>query len=410
MEYDVIVIGGGASGMIAAITAAERGKRVLLLEKNTQLGKKLAITGGTRCNITNAETDTRTLLARYGSAEPFLHSAFSEFGVEDTFKFFERLGLPLVVQGNKRAFPHTERAVDVVRALTKRLAELGVEVRLKTAVTRFHVENDAITAVEAGNTSYTAGFYILATGGVSHPETGSTGDGFGWLRALGHTVADPTPTIVPLAASDAWIAKLMGKTLPDVKISFFQDAKRKFSRRGNILLTHFGLSGPTILNAANEVHDLLYTGAVTAQIDLFPDRDIGILDTDLRVLFDANKNKMLRNVLPELLPNGTSTILAGLVPGLNPETKVHSVTKEERRALAHLLKALPVTITGLMGFDRAVVADGGVPLSELDMRTMRSKKYHNLSITGDLLHINRPSGGYSLQLCWTTGFVAGTHS
>lgn len=408
--HDTIVIGGGASGVFAAIAAAESGKRVLLLEQNARLGKKLAISGGTRCNITNAEPDTRVLLSKYGAAAEFLHSAFSQFGVGDTFAFFERLGLPLVVQGNKRAFPHTERAADVVRVLSERMRELGVEVRTKTTVTGLRSEDGRIASVDVGGEELHATSYILATGGVSHPETGSTGDGFGWLRDLGHMVVEPTPTIVPLAASDAWIPKLSGKTLPDAKITFFQDGVRKFSRRGAILLTHFGLSGPTILNAADAVHDLLYAGTVTAVIDLFPDQDLGILDARLTALFDAHKNKVVRNALPELLPEGTTAVLLSLVPDLDPDTKVHSVTKAQRRALAEMLKTLPVSITGLMGFDRAVVADGGVPLEEIDTRTMRSLKYENLFITGDLLHINRPSGGYSLQLCWTTGFVAGKHA
>lgn len=409
-SYDTIVIGGGASGMFAAIEAAEAGKRVLILEKNAALGKKLSITGGKRCNITNAEDDTRALLGKYGNASEFLHSAFSQFGVRDTFSFFEKLGLPLVVQGSKRAFPHTERASDVVRVLADRLQELGVEMRTRTAVERINTQDGRILSVQAGGAECTAKSYILATGGVSHPETGSTGDGFAWLRELGHTVADPTPTIVPLATSDAWIPKLMGKSLSNAKITFFQDGARAFSVRGDILLAHFGISGPTILNVADRVHDLLYAGAVTGKIDLFPDLDLGILDARLNALFDANKNKMVRNALPEFLPQGTSAALLSLVPILDPDTKVHSVTKVQRRALAEMLKALPVTVTGLMGFDRAVVADGGVPLEEIDMRTMRSKRYDNLFLTGDLLHINRPSGGYSLQLCWTTGFVAGKHA
>ena len=410
LKYDVIVIGGGASGMLAATVAAEKGKSVLLLEKNRELGKKLSISGGTRCNITNAERDTRALLANYGESGAFLHSAFSEFDVSSTFDFFGRLGLPLIVQANKRAFPNTERASDVVLALTKRLEELKVEIQTKSAVTRIRTEEGKIVSVEAGGAEFTADSYILATGGVSHPETGSTGDGFAWLKALGHTIQQPTPTIVPLAASDAWIPRLMGKTLTDVKITFFEDSLRKFSARGNILLTHFGLSGPLILNNAHKVHDLLYAGAVTATIDLFPDIDLGILDAKLTALFDMNKNKMIQNTLPEVVPNGTAKVLLSLVPSLDADNKVHSVTKEQRRALAETLKALPVTITGLMGFDRAVVADGGVPLEEIDMRTMRSKRCENLFITGDLLHIRRPSGGYSLQLCWTTGYVAGKNA
>ena len=406
-HYDAIVIGGGAAGLMAAGTAASRGKRVLLLEQNPELGRKLSISGGGRCNITNAEEDLKVLLSYYGKAEPFLYSSFSEFGVKETFTFFETLGLPLVVQKQKRAFPITEKAPDVVSAFVKYLAKGKVEVRTDTRVARIKMGQGKIEGIVTQGFEFTADSYILATGGVSHPETGSTGDGFTWLTELGHTVADPTPTIVPLAASDSWIKALKGKSLPDAKITFFMDGVRRFSKKGSILLTHFGLSGPTVLNVAGNVRDLLYGGIVTATIDLFPATDLGHLDAELVALFEANKNKLLRNTLPEFLPSGTSDVLLSLIPELDPETKVHSVTKGERRALATLLKGLPVSITGLMGFDRAVVADGGVLLNEVDMRTMRSKKCDNLLITGDLLHISRPSGGYSLQLCWTTGYVAG---
>lgn len=409
-HYDVLVIGGGAAGLMAAGTAASRGKRVLLLEQNPELGKKLSISGGGRCNITNAEEDEKVLLSYFGKAEPFLYSAFSEFGVKETFAFFESLRLPLVVQKQKRAFPITEKAPDVVAALEKYLARGKVEVRTDTKVARIIQEAGTITGVQTQGFVFTADSYILATGGVSHPETGSTGDGFKWLKELGHTVEDPTPTIVPLAASDAWIPQLKGKTLTDVKITFYQDDVRAFSKRGDILLTHFGLSGPTILNCAGKVRELLYGGIVTATIDLFPTTDLGILDAQLVALFEDNKNKLLRNTLPLVLPNGTTDVLLSLVPSIDTDIKVHSVTKEQRKALVTLLKHLPVSITGLMGFDRAVVADGGVPLVEVDMRTLRSKKCENLLITGDLLHISRPSGGYSLQLCWTTGYVAGTNT
>ncbi|HRH24592.1 MAG TPA: aminoacetone oxidase family FAD-binding enzyme, partial [Candidatus Paceibacterota bacterium] len=240
-----------------------------------------------------------------------------------------------------------------------------------------------------------------------HPETGSTGDGFGWLKALGHTVSDPTPTIVPLKTKEKWVRDFLGTTLPSVKITFYLNGTKRFHKTGNILLAHFGLTGPTILNAAGEVADLLHEGTVTATIDLFPKQDIGSLDRTLIALFDANKNKALRNALRELLPPGSADIVLTLTPSLSGEKKVHSITKEERRALIDAMKGLPITIAGLMGLDRAVVADGGVPLSEVDMRTMRSLKCSNLFITGDLLNITRPSGGYSLQLCWTTGYIAG---
>ncbi|MFA6503081.1 MAG: NAD(P)/FAD-dependent oxidoreductase [Candidatus Paceibacterota bacterium] len=408
--YDVLVIGGGASGMMAAGRAAEAGKRVLLLEKNARLGAKLAITGGGRCNITNAESDERLLLSKYGAADKFLHSAFAEFGMRDTFSFFTSRGLPLKVEAGNRAFPASERASDVVAVLERYLAKGRVDVRTGVAVKKIVAADGRIEHVETSIGDFSAHSYILATGGMSHPETGSTGDGFLWLAHLGHTVVKPSPTIVPLKVKEGWAKKLSGVSLSDMKITFYVDGAKQFSKTGPLLFTHFGISGPTILNSAGKVSGLLPEGVVTAGIDLFPRLDHGALDTKLTEVFDANKNKLLRNVLKDFLPAGTTDALLSLVPTVDPETKVHSVTKEARRELVHLFKRVPLTITGLMGFDRAVVADGGLPLTEVDTRTMRSRLVENLYVTGDLLHIQRPSGGYSLQLCWTTGYVAGSHA
>jgi predicted Rossmann fold flavoprotein len=407
--YDVIVIGGGASGMMAGAISGTKGKKVLILEKNKDLGEKLKISGGGRCNITNAEKDVRKFLANYGNAEQFLYSSFSKFSSKDTFDFFENLDLPLVIQARQRAFPHTEKAHDVYKALIRSLKSANVEIKTSGKVTKILCDKNEITGVVAGEKIYKAKSYILATGGVSHPETGSTGDGFRWLKDLGHKVLNPTPTIVPLAVSDEWIKSLAGVSMSFMKITFYVDGVKKFMKKGKILFTHFGLSGPLILNSAKTVADLLHTGIVTATIDAFPDTDLGALEKRIINVFDINKNKMLKNVFDQIAPEGTSFAILSLV-SVDPDKKVHSVTKEERKEIVQILKSLPVNISGLMGFDRAVVADGGVSLDEIDTKTMRSKLYNNLYITGDLLHINRPSGGYSLQLCWTTGYVAGENA
>ena len=410
-QYDVIVIGGGASGLMAAGRAAECGKKVLLLEKNKKLGEKLGISGGGRCNITNAEYDVRVFAAMYGKAEQFLYSLFAQFGVKDTFAFFESRGLPLVVQARKRAFPASEKAGDVIKVLEKYVREGGVAVRTGSAVTKIISDKAGISAVYCGKAEYRARNYILATGSVSHPETGSTGDGLQWLRELGHAVAAPTPTIVPLKVADKWSKVLSGTSLSFMKITFFVEGKKAFAKTGKILFTHFGLSGPLILNCASAVADLMQSGAVTAAIDAYPHTDLGSLEKTVISVFDKNKNKALKNSIKEVVPDGTHKgVLMLLEEKIDITKKVHSVTKEERKVLVRLLKALPLTIEGLMGFDRAVIADGGVSLSEIDTKTLRSKKVPNLFITGDLLHIKRPSGGYSLQLCWTTGYVAGNTS
>lgn len=406
-QFDVVIIGGGASGMMAAISAAELGKSVVILEKNASLGQKLDITGGGRCNITNAEFDIRKFLKIYGDAESFLHSPFSKFSAKDTFEFFESRGLPLVTQARNRVFPKTEKATDVCNLLKNEIRKLKITVMHKCSVKNILQDKELIIGIQTSQGVIKGLSYVLATGGMSHPETGSTGDGFVWLKNLGHTIKDPTPTIVPLAVDDAWIKSLPGVSLSFMKITFYTEGKKSFSKTGKVLFTHFGLSGPLILNSSSKVADLLHTGKVTAKIDAYPDTTLGTLEQQIIKVFDANKNKMLKTIFKEIVPAGTHDAIMTLLPEINFETKVHSITRDERKSIANLLKELPVNILGLMGYDRAVVADGGVTLSEIDTRTMRSKKIRNLFVTGDLLHINRPSGGFSLQLCWTTGYVAG---
>jgi len=413
-KYDVIVIGGGASGMMAAGHAAERGKSVLLLEKNAAVGKKLDITGGGRCNITNAEFDRHAFAKQYGAAEQFLYSPLSQFGVQDTFDFFAKRGLPLVVEARKRAFPETQKSPDVTRVMKKYLTDAGVVVMTKATVKGLTVVGNRITeaktmhpAAGGARGTFTADAFVISTGGVSHPETGSTGDGFKWLTELGHSVLPSTPTIVPLKVKESWAKSLAGVSLSFMKITFFADGKRAFSKTGKILFTHFGLSGPLILNSASAIAELLKNTEVTATIDMYPDTDFAALERQIIAKMDANKNKDFKNVLAEVVPHGLPKAILELLALPDQNIKAHSVTKEERRKLVHILKGAPLTISGLMGFDRAVISDGGVPLTEVDTRTMRSLKVENLYLTGDVLHISRPSGGYSLQLCWTTGYVAG---
>jgi predicted Rossmann fold flavoprotein len=408
-KYDVIVIGGGASGMMAAGAAAENGYKVLILEKNKSLGEKLKITGGGRCNITNATFDEREFLKKFGKAESFLYSPLSQFGVQDTFDFFEKRGLPIVVEARNRAFPKTQRASDVVYTMMKYTKNKNITIQASSPVVKvnFDKENKQITSVKTKNGIYSADKYILATGGVSHPETGSTGDGFRWLEKIGHTVNKPSPNIVPLKTPDKWVHDLSGRSLSFMKITFYVSGRKAFSEKGKILFTHFGISGPLILNSAKKVADLLHEGQVTATIDCYPDTDHGSLEKQILKTFDQNKNKDYKNIVDEIAPDGLGNTLIEfhIVPDVNK--KVHSITKDERKQIVQLLKALPLSIEGLMGMDRAVISDGGIPLTEVDTKTMRSKVCKNLYLTGDILHINRPSGGYSLQLCWTTGFVAG---
>ena len=408
-EYDLIVIGGGPAGMMAAGTAAKNGKRVLILEKNAVLGKKLSITGGGRCNITNATFDSHEFLKKFGPAGKFLHSPLSQFGVQDTFDFFTERNLPLVVEARKRAFPTTQKATDVTRVMTEYINHPNVTVLLKNAVRRINVTEDKshIISVTAQKATYTADNYLIASGGASHPETGSTGDGFRWLDDIGHTTSEPTPKIVPLRIKDRWVRNLSGVSLSFMKITFYVSGKKAFSEKGKVLFTHFGISGPLILNLAHKVSDLLHEGEVTATIDCYPDTDLGSLEKNILKTFDAYKNKSFKNVIKDIVPVGLADVILDFKEIPDGEEKVHSISRDARKNISRLLKALPLTVDRLMGLDRAVISDGGVPLEEVDTRTMKSRRIDNLYLTGDILNINRPSGGYGLQLCWTTGYVAG---
>jgi len=408
-KYDLIVIGAGPSGMMAAGRAADLGARVLILEKKKQYGKKLLLTGGGRCNITNAEFGVRAFLEHFPESKKFLFSPFSKFSAKDTFAFFEKKGLPLVVEGRKRAFPETQRAEDVLQVMRKYINRNGVEIKTGVRAASLEAKDGKIVSVKTSKgDEYFAGNFVIATGGLAAPETGSTGDGFNMLEKLGHTIVPPTPNIVPLTTDAKWVHKLSGVTLSFMTIRFIQGGKAKIKKTGKILFTHFGVSGPLILNSAREVVKLLEKGAVTASIDMFPDTQENELDRRVLNLFDKNKNKLVRNVLPEILPDALSETILKL-PDINLfDKEVNSVTKEERKKLVKKIKNLTFEITGTLGFDKAVIADGGVPPEEVNFKNMSSKLYPNLYLLGDILNINRPSGGFSLQLCWTTGWVAGT--
>jgi predicted Rossmann fold flavoprotein len=406
-NFDVIVVGGGPAGMMAAGHAAEYGRRVLLVEKNRKLGEKLNLTGGGRCNITNAEFDTRIFLSNFGDAAKFLYSPFSRFTVQDTFDFFAGRNLPLMVEDRKRAFPETEQATDVTRVLTEYMQENSVEIRYGITVKHLRVVDGKITGIETNRGLFGSESVVLATGGASYRETGSTGDAFGWLREVGHTIHEATPDIVPLRVKDAWVKELSGTTLDPMKITFTAKNGDVITRTGKILFTHFGVSGPLILNCAHQVKHLLKQGPLATTIDLFPALEINEVDRRILDVFEENKNKLVRNVTKQLAPMGMARALIANLPTELLDKKVNIVTLDERKSISRYLKGLVLTVTGTMGYDWAVVCDGGIPLTEVDTRTMASRLHPNLFVAGDLLHISRPSGGFSLQLCWTTGWVAG---
>lgn len=409
--WDVIIIGGGPGGMMAAATAGARGKRVLLLEKNPSLGKKLLITGGGRCNVTNNKPDIRTMQAQYKGAGKFLFSLFAQHGVRETIEWFESRGAALKEENEGRLFPTTDSAKTIFDTLVAEMKKQHITVKTKAvvkSVTKDKKTNHFTITQENGDTLHAVSC-VVATGGTSRPETGATGDGYLWLKKFGHAIVPNNFALVPLTLKNTWTKKLSGITLTDIKLTLYTDNKKHSAHEGKILFTHVGVSGPTILNLSKTIGELLAHSSVTLVLDLFPKKDAGEFKQFLRLHLTNNSNKKIKNVLPELVPTALATIILTEL-SLDGDTPCHSVTSEERTKLTLFLKAIPLHVKGLLGEDKAVVSSGGVPLTELNMKTMESDIVPELFIIGDLLNIDRPSGGYSLQLCWSTGYVAGLHA
>lgn len=404
--WDVIVVGGGPAGMMCAGVAGARGLNVLLLEQNPILGKKLRITGGGRCNITNATFDQRKLLSNYGEAAPFLFSAFAIHDVKDTLDFFAKLELQTKTEAENRIFPLSEKAEDVAEVLVQYLKKNKVTVEIGVKVISFTKNKNEIIDIKTSAGEFTASNFVIATGGTSRPETGATGDGYKWLKQLDHTVITPTPSLVPIVLKESWVEKMAGRTLAETTFSIWGDKQLIKKCRGKILFTHNGLSGPGILNASQIIGEALTHSTVMIKINLTPDYTEEKLNQHLRELLISEANRKIKNVIANLVPQAFVQIILTLAE-VNEDRKCNSITRSERNALVSLLRALPVTVDHLLGPEKAIIASGGVALEEIDFKTMRSKLYPNLYIIGDMLNINRPSGGYSLQLCWTTGAVAG---
>lgn len=406
--WDVVVIGGGASGMMAAGRAAERGKKVLLLEKNSDLGKKLLITGGGRCNVTNNTPDNRAMLAKYKGNDQFLFSTFSQWNVESTLSFFNGRGMATKEENEGRIFPVSNSAHSVYEILYAYMKEGGVVIHKSTNVKGISIhKNKELVCIDttSGNTIY-ATSCVVATGGTSRPETGSTGEGFNWLKKLHHTIIENNFALVPIALTDEWVKKASGTSLTDIKLTTFQNDKKQESYKGKVLFTHTGISGPTVLNMSKDVGELLKYGEVEIHIDMFPNKDVKGLRTMLQTILVEHSNKKVKNVLGSLVPPTLQSAILSL-SGVDGETFCHSVRSEERIVLVDTMKNIKLHVKGLLGKDKAVVSSGGVALTEVDFKTMQSRLVPQLYLVGDVLNIDRPSGGYSLQLCWSTGFVAG---
>ncbi len=405
-EDGVLVVGGGASGMMAALTAARAGASVTLFERNERLGKKLRITGKGRCNVTN-NCDRATLLSNIPTNGRFLYGAFSRFSPADTMEFFEGEGVPLKTERGNRVFPVSDRAGDIVAALERACRASGVAV-VKRRVDGLLSEGERVVGVRCGEERFLGRAVILCTGGRSYPTTGSDGDGYRFAASLGHTVTPIAPSLVPLVAEGKLCASLQGLSLKNVRLSVRETASGRtiFEDFGEMMFTHFGLTGPMVLSASAHLAAPA-PGKYEVLIDLKPALDERTLDARIRADFVKYQNRDFCNALDDLLPQKLIAPMVGLC-GIDPHKKVHSITQEERRTLLQLLKGLRIPIRGFRSIDEAIITRGGISVKEVDPGTMASKKLGGLYFAGELLDVDAYTGGFNLQIAFSTAVAAGT--
>jgi len=402
---NVIVIGGGAAGMMAAIVAARNGKSVTLIEKNEKLGKKLFITGKGRCNFTNA-CDIEDLFQNVVTNPKFLYSGFYSFSNQMVMDFFEEIGLPYKIERGNRVFPVSDHSSDVIKVLEREMKRENVKILLDTRVKSLIIENNTCKGVwlQGGNKLY-ADSIIVATGGVSYPRTGACKDGYHFAEFAGHSIVKVQPSLVPFELGDSCCKELMGISLKNVSATIYADDKKVYSDFGEMLFTHFGVSGPIIIKASAYIHIYL-DKRLSLTIDLKPALDEKQLDERILKDFKMFQNKQLKNSLDKLL-------LRALIPivldksGLDGEKKVNELTKEERRQLIVTIKNLPFNIIGLRGWDEAIITKGGVKVKEIDPSTMESKITPRLYFAGEVLDLDALTGVFNLQIAWSTGYLAG---
>lgn len=405
-RYDLAVIGGGPAGLMAAGTAAEQGAAVILLEKNERLGKKLLITGKGRCNITRSEEDIPAFCEAFGRQGKFLYTALHAFTPNETIEFFNQRGLETKVERGQRVFPVSDSSQDVLQVLLNYLKEHKVKISTNCAVTGFTKKRGLIETIKTSQGPVKARRVIIATGGKAYPATGSSGDGYKWAKELGHSVVPTYPALVPALTDEAWVPDLQGLSLKNVQIDVYQNNKKQDSRFGEALFTHEGLSGPIILDMSQKIGTLLKNGPVELRLDLKPALDYPKFDARLQRDLRHNAKKAFKNSLNDLLPAKFIPVMVKL-SGIDPEKIANDVTKEERKRLLHLFKEMKFTVRKLDGFNNAIVTAGGISLKEIDPRTMRSRIINNLYFAGEIIDLNGPTGGYNLQMCWSTGRLAG---
>lgn len=399
---DTIIIGAGAAGCMAAVFAARYGKNVLLFESGSRIGRKLRITGKGRCNVTN-NSPTEEHIRNIPVNSRFLYSAFSQFGAEETMNFFEELGVPLKTERGNRVFPVSDKAEDVVSALEHELKRTGVKL-INKPVSSLILEEGRCCGVISGGKEYRSGSVLIACGGKSYPATGSTGDGYRFAESAGHTVTELKPSLVPLVSGDKFCAELMGLSLRNVTAQLYDGDKLIFSELGEMLFTHFGVSGPLVLSASSHIRQM-QPGRYRLVIDLKPGLSAEQLDARIKRDFAENLNRDFRNGIRKLLPAKLIPVIIRL-SGIDPERKINGITKEERRKFGELVKAFPVKISGFRPIEEAIVTSGGVSVKEIDPRTMESKICPGLFFAGEVVDVDAYTGGFNLQIAFSTAYSA----
>lgn len=402
----VLIIGGGAAGMMAAVTAARNGHEVHVYEKNEKPGKKLFITGKGRCNVTNA-CDMDTLFSSVCSNGKFLYSAFYGFTNLDVMAFFEDAGVALKTERGERVFPVSDQSAEVIDGLKRVMKKEGVRLHLNTAVKEVCTANGRAAGILLENGQNVPGdAVIVATGGISYPSTGSTGDGYRFAETLGHTVTDCIPSLVPFNVREAFVKELQGLSLKNVEISIFNGKKELYREFGEMLFTHFGVSGPLILTASSRVGRLASKQELKLTLDLKPALSMEQLDQRVLRDFDANPNKSFKNVAGSLFPAKLTPVMIAL-SGIEPDRKVNGISREERQRFVWLIKHLEMTVTGLRGWNEAIITKGGVSVKEVNPSTMESKRISGLYFAGEVLDLDAVTGGFNLQIAWSTAYAAG---
>ncbi len=405
----VLIVGGGAAGMMAAVTAARCGSNVHLFEKNDRLGKKLFITGKGRCNITNA-ADIEDLFCSVVTNPKFLYSGFYTFSNMQAVEFFEELGVKTKVERGGRVFPLSDHSSDVIQALAREMKNLGVTVSLNSEVKELIGEEGKTTGVRLSDGREISGdAVIVATGGISYPSTGSTGDGYRFARETGHKVTELLPSLVPMVVKESYAGELMGLSLRNISIRVTDGKKKLYEEFGEMLFTHYGVTGPVILSASSVVGKKLKERELTLHIDLKPALDEEQLDKRVLREFEANHNRLFRNSVDSLFPAKLRPVMVEL-SGIPDDKKVNEITREERLNFVRLIKDFKMTLTGLRGYSEAIITKGGVSVKDIDPGTMESKKSSGLYFAGEVLDLDALTGGYNLQIAWSTGYLAGMNA